>query len=260
MPCFSLRLQVRAQYRRGQNALRYRVLFPFGEPKRLLHQLELSASGWSCCWLSANEVVVGLVNGRVLKFDVREPTATPIDLTGGTGRRPILYVQALRSIHAVMVVSVWDCVLYHHQKQYTLISNAGSISSFCYELESDSFLVSFGPCERHTTARHMLYRLMIADSNIVADCIRVYNSRSTKQTRLISCALWNTSTGQISAVFDEANSQLVILDWTRQQMEVMFRRIEDEVVAVKEIRTDDPCRFRVVCISETKAHFFDLRC
>uniref|UniRef100_A0A914ZGV4 RING-type E3 ubiquitin transferase n=1 Tax=Parascaris univalens TaxID=6257 RepID=A0A914ZGV4_PARUN len=206
----------------------------FGEVKQIRHQMELPANGWSCCWLSDNEVLVGLVNGRVLKFDVTQPTAIPVDITGGSGRMPVIYVHALTSVYAVIVVSLKQCTLYYRQQPHILVSDGGSINSFTYDSMSDSFVVSFAPDDRHLTTRHALYRLVLDEENVEVTYVRDYNSRSTKQTRMISCAFWNTPSGHISAVIDEAHSQLVVIDWTHRRNEVI-RRIDDEIVAVKEI-------------------------
>ncbi|VDK42500.1 unnamed protein product [Anisakis simplex] len=232
----------------------------FGESKRVLHQFELPANGWCCCWMSAEEICVGCVNGRVLKFDVRQPTEAPQDITGGNGRRPILYVHSLRSIHATIVVSVRDCTVYCRQQQYTLLTDIGSIISFCYETNTDTFMVAFGPNEEYSTVRHVLYKLNADEMNIGKELIRSYISRSNKQTRLISCALWNVGNAHLAAIIDEAHSQLVILDWNRPNLEVLIRRIEDDVVAVKEIPVGSQHNYQVVCISETRAHLFELKC
>lgn len=45
-----------------------KLIFSFVDHPAVQHRIPLPASGWCCCWLSEDDVAVGLINGEFWKF------------------------------------------------------------------------------------------------------------------------------------------------------------------------------------------------
>ncbi|VBB30627.1 unnamed protein product [Acanthocheilonema viteae] len=230
----------------------------FSSLPRVQHRIPLPASGWCCCWLSEDDVAVGLINGRVLKFNLKDPAIEPFDITCNNGRLPIINLQFCVRRSSLFVTSLKECVLYHHMQPHVLISDEGSINSFCYDEESSNVMVTFAPSQHHETVTHTLYSLDIDSEQKELRYMHAYKSFSKKLTRVIRSAFWTTSHGQLSAVYDESNSHVVLYDWMRKCPAVV-KRINDMVVDIKEIVSSDVQDFQLGCLSETAIYFLEAR-
>uniref|UniRef100_A0A0R3S419 RING-type E3 ubiquitin transferase n=1 Tax=Elaeophora elaphi TaxID=1147741 RepID=A0A0R3S419_9BILA len=231
----------------------------FNDHPRVQHRIPLPTSGWCCCWLSEDDVAVGLINGRVLKFNLQNPTSEPLDITCNKGRLPIINIQFCTSQSLLFVTSLKECVLYHHMQRHVLVSDEGSINSFCYNQETNNVMITFAPSQHHETVTHVLYALELDSEHKKLRHIHTYRSLSKKLTRVIRSAFWTTPYGQVAAIYDETNSQLVLYDWTRKCPLVM-RRINDMIIDIKEIVASDKQHYQVGCLSETAVYFFEARC
>uniref|UniRef100_A0A915PYB5 RING-type E3 ubiquitin transferase n=1 Tax=Setaria digitata TaxID=48799 RepID=A0A915PYB5_9BILA len=231
----------------------------FDDHPRIQQRIPLPASGWCCCWLSENDVAVGLINGRVLKFRLQDSAIEPFDITCRKGRLPIISLQFCTRQSLLFVTSLKECVLYHHMQPHVLISDQGSINSFCYDQESNNVMLTFAPSQRHETVTHILYSLDL-DGECKKLChIHTYKSLSKKLTRVIRSAFWSTPCGPVAAVYDEANSHVVLYDWVRKCPTVV-KRVNDMVVDIREIITNDMQHFQLGCLSETAIYFLEARC
>lgn len=65
------------------------------------------------------------ISGRVLKFDLHNPTVEPFDITCHKGRLPIINLQFCTRQSLLFVTSLKECVLYHHMQPHVLISDQG---------------------------------------------------------------------------------------------------------------------------------------
>ncbi|VDK77776.1 unnamed protein product [Litomosoides sigmodontis] len=222
------------------------------------HRIPLPASGWCCCWLSEDDVAVGLINGRVLKFSLHNPTTEPFDITCNRGRLPIINLQFCASQSLLFVTSLKECVVYHHMQPHVLISDEGSINSFCYDQESSNVMLTFAPSQHHETVTHILYSLDLDGEHKKLRHIHTYRSLSRKLTRVIRSAFWTTPHGPLAAVYDEANSHVVLYDWVRKCPAVV-RRINDMVVDIREVVASDMQHFQLGCLSETAIYFLEAR-
>ncbi|EFO26605.1 hypothetical protein LOAG_01878 [Loa loa] len=231
----------------------------FDDHPRVQHRIPIPASGWCCCWLSEDDVAVGLINGRVLKFSLHNPAVEPFDITCRRGRLPIINLQFCTRQSLLFVTSLKECVLYHHMQPYILVSDQGSINSFCYDQESGNVMLTFAPSQRHETVTHILYSLDLDGEHKELRHIHTYRSLSKKLTRVIRSAFWTTPHGPLAAIYDEANSHVVIYDWIRRCPTVV-KRINDMVVDIREIVSGDMQHFQLGCLSETAVYFLDARC
>ncbi|KAM3725928.1 E3 ubiquitin-protein ligase [Dirofilaria immitis] len=231
----------------------------FDDLPRILHRIPLQASGWCCCWLSEDDVAVGLINGRVLKFNLHNPTVGPFDITCCRGRLPIINLQFCTRQSFLFVTSLKECVLYHHMQPYVLISDEGSINSFCYDQGSNNVMLTFAPSQRHETVTHMLFSLDLNSEHKKLRHIHTYRSLSKKLTRVIRSAFWTAPYGLLSAVYDETNSHVVLYDWIRK-CPIVVKRVNDMIVDIKEIVTSDMQHFQLGCLSETAVYFLKTQC
>uniref|UniRef100_A0A8R1XTU2 RING-type domain-containing protein n=1 Tax=Onchocerca volvulus TaxID=6282 RepID=A0A8R1XTU2_ONCVO len=231
----------------------------FDDLPRIQHSVPLPASGWCCCWLSENDVAVGLINGRVLKFNLHNPTIEPFDITCGKGRLPIINLEFCTRQSLLFVTSLKECVLYHHMQPHVLISDQGSINSFCYDQESSSVMLTFAPSQRHETVTHILFSLDLDSEHKKLRHIHTYKSISKKLTRVIRSAFWTTPYGPFAAIYDETNSHVVLYDWIRK-CPTFVKRVNDMVVDIREIVANDSQHFQLGCLTETAVYFFEGRC
>lgn len=228
----------------------------FDEHPRVQHRIPLPSSGWCCCWLSESDVAVGLINGRVLKFNLYNPAVEPLDITFLSGHLPIISLQFCAKKSLLFVTSLKECILYHHMQPHVLISDQGSINSFCYDQESGNVMLTFAPSQQHETVTHVLYSLDLNSEQKKVHHIHTYRSLSKKLTRVIKNAFWTTPYGQLAAVYDESNSHVVLYDWNRK-CPVVMKRINDIIVDIKEIVTSDMQKFQLGCLSETTLYFLE---
>lgn len=176
-------------------------------------------------------------------------------MTDGDSRFPIIATQWIDRASSLFVVSIRECCFYRHQRKSPIAS--GSIMSFCWNASNDCFMLSFSPSITNQFTEHALYKVGYDGLAVTAEEIGRYRSRSNKQTRLIRCALWNANNMLLSAIFDEAHSELVVFNWERERREVV-KHLHDEIIAIKELECNDHSRFRIACLSEKRIHFFEL--
>lgn len=126
-----------------------------------LFSYRLHSAGWACCWISETQVVVGLRNGRVLRYTVGVDESE--DLTDGVGDKPIIAL-AYDANHRVLFICNSTSVKAHRvgthdptKRLITVVENGElrpggrpnlpsvSMSSFCYERQSNCFLLTVVP-------------------------------------------------------------------------------------------------------------------
>ncbi|VDM94906.1 unnamed protein product [Thelazia callipaeda] len=226
---------------------------------RIEHRIPLPTFGWCCCWLSKDEVAVGLISGRVLKFNLRDPTIDPFDITCNRARFPIINLEFYPKQSLLFVTSLRECVLYLHQQPHVLVSDQGSINSFCYDERSGKVMLTFAPSQHHQTVTHVLYSLDLTGEQKKLKHIHTYRSDSVKLTRVVRSAVWDSSYGPIAAIYDEANSDMILYDWTRR-CPAIVKRIPSAVVDIREVTACDLRNFLLGCLSETTLYLFEARC
>ncbi|MCP9265851.1 E3 ubiquitin-protein ligase RFWD3 [Dirofilaria immitis] len=190
----------------------------------------LQASGWCCCWLSEDDVAVGLINGEFQKS-----IHAKFSVLASLDRFFVHVLIFAQGSLFLFVTSLKECVLYHHMQPYVLISDEGSINSFCYDQGSNNVMLTFAPSQRHETKSFK------------------------KLTRVIRSAFWTAPYGLLSAVYDETNSHVVLYDWIRK-CPIVVKRVNDMIVDIKEIVTSDMQHFQLGCLSETAVYFLKTQC
>uniref|UniRef100_A0A0N5ABZ9 RING-type E3 ubiquitin transferase n=1 Tax=Syphacia muris TaxID=451379 RepID=A0A0N5ABZ9_9BILA len=225
----------------------------------VLRRYELPANGWSCCWMSDNEIAVGLINGRVLKFNLNETDALSSDLTDAGSRFPVIALHWIERTSSLIVVSIRECCIYRHQIKTSIV--LGSIMSFSWNGARNCFMLSFPPSGARLFTEHVLYKVKIDGSVMETIEVDRYRSHSSKQTRMINCALWNAKQTLFSAVFDEAHSKLVVFNWSKDKR-IIEAFVPDGVISIKELeisKNNELCiKFRIGCLSESRMHIFEL--
>lgn len=77
--------------------------------------------------LSSTKVIVGMINGRVLLFDIDRPLDDPIDMTLREGRFPIVQVQWIKNENTLLVASIKNVVAYRFSQSYEIVSGQGAV-------------------------------------------------------------------------------------------------------------------------------------
>ncbi|VDN26582.1 unnamed protein product [Gongylonema pulchrum] len=215
----------------------------FGNTATLVHREQLPFNGWSCCWLSANEVAVGLINGRVLKFNIMHPGKDPaLDITSNNGIVPIISVHSSPTQSLLFVVSLKECVLYEGMQRYVLISNQGAISAFCYDEGSCHVMLTFAPGQYHSTVTHVLYKLVLNSQSKQLLHVCTYESDSSKLTCMTKSAFWFAPVGPLAVIYNEADSKLVSFDLL-QPLPAMFLEWHNTVTFMEQEMSHNTAKF-----------------
>lgn len=129
---------------------------------------ETQLPSWSCVWNSddRNFFYVGMQNGHVLEYDIRNTAEHVQELNTEGSRSPVASLQYVpNDMNAVfrcggLLVGQLDKISFYEKKQdqYRLhmLPLEGSLSSQCFEPNTRHLLCSFKPSQKHATVRHQL--------------------------------------------------------------------------------------------------------
>ncbi|VDN39784.1 unnamed protein product [Gongylonema pulchrum] len=119
-------------------------------------------------------------------------------------------------------------------------------------------MVTFAPGKFHRKVTHVMYNLLL--NGPIKKLIKCHTYETDSD--VITCstsAFWNTIYGPRAVIYDESSSKLVFLDWLRRRPDVALH-VDDCIIAIKEVPTGDPKRFRLGCLGIAAVHFFDVEC
>ncbi|KAI6221397.1 hypothetical protein M3Y99_01552200 [Aphelenchoides fujianensis] len=166
-------------------------------------------------WMSEVDLVVGLKNGRVLKYSRTSPEFE--DLTDGEGMTSIISLHYDPDHRTLFICTPRQISAYREGRMIKLVDSGDRKSRFAgahYDPELCCFLVTIPP--NSTTGEPMLLRLFKVEfgTPLTVRQIGEHKTKSTRQERPVTSILWKTPVEEVySAYYDEARSTTVILNW-----------------------------------------------
>lgn len=221
---------------------------------------ETPSPSWSCVWNAddRNVFYVGMQNGRVLEFDIRNTVEHVQELNTEGSRSPVASLQYVqKDMNAVfrcggLLVGQLDKVSFYEKKQdqYKLhiLPLEGNLSSQCFEPNTRHLLCSFKPSQKHPTVRHQLCEMNYVnvspdptalDMSCSCDIIQTFHAGRTQTLLSKSVVLPHPSMDNnlLVCAGDESTQSLHIWDNGNSQLKQRLRT-DGAVLDICAIRTN----------------------
>ncbi|CAD5219148.1 unnamed protein product [Bursaphelenchus okinawaensis] len=170
---------------------------------------KLKSNGWACCWMSLQQVAVGLKNGRVYTYS---PGKEPEDITNGDGDKPIMSLNYDSNHRVLFICAVNSIKAYRNGTLYTLLENI-SIASFCYDTVTGCFLLTIPPVQGKVRTALQLYKVDFQNMGAVKQ-LGNHQTRSAMLSKNTVNIIWTEPGGQLlCAFFNEDLRFTNILNW-----------------------------------------------
>ncbi|KAI6223449.1 hypothetical protein M3Y95_00891400 [Aphelenchoides besseyi] len=178
-------------------------------------KFKLPTSAFCVCWIADNELVVGLKNGRVLKYSRIETGFE--DLTEGDGNAPITSINYDINHRTLLIASGRQISAYRHGQMIKLVDSGeqNRFQSFFYDAESQCFLVTIQPTKTEPSILK-LYKVEFGSPLTVCQ-IGEHKTGIVKNNRNVTNILWKGPDNELyTAYYDEDRGTTVILNWGQQ--------------------------------------------
>ncbi|KAI6233356.1 hypothetical protein M3Y99_00929500 [Aphelenchoides fujianensis] len=162
-------------------------------------------------WLSEVDLVVGLKNGRVLKYSRTSPEFE--DLTDGEGTTSIMSLHYDPDHRTLFICTPRQISAYRQGRMIKLV-DSGRFAGVHYDPEICCFLVTIPP--NTTTNEPMMLRLFKVEfgTPLTVRQIGEHKTKSMRQERPVTSVLWKTPAEEVHcAYYDETRTTTVILNW-----------------------------------------------
>ncbi|KAI6181836.1 E3 ubiquitin-protein ligase RFWD3 [Aphelenchoides besseyi] len=178
-------------------------------------KFKLPTSALCVCWIADNELVVGMKNGRVLKYSRIETGFE--DLTEGDGTASIISMNYDINHRTLLITSGRQISAYRHGHMIKLVDSGeqNRFQSFFYDAESQCFLVTMLPTKTDPSILK-LYKVEFGSPLTVCQ-IGEHRTGIVKNTRNVTNILWKGPDNDLyTAYYDEDRGTTVILNWGQQ--------------------------------------------
>ncbi|XP_071122064.1 E3 ubiquitin-protein ligase rfwd3.S-like isoform X1 [Mytilus edulis] len=222
---------------------------------------ETQLPSWSCVWNAddRNFFYVGMQNGRVLEYDIRNTIEHVQELNTEGSRSPVASLQYVPSDMNAMfrcgglLVGQLDKVSFYEKKQdqhkLHILPVEGSLSSQCFEPNTRHLLCSFKPSQKHAAVRHQLCEMNCVnisgdpttlDMSCSCDIVQTFHAGRT-QTLLSKSVLLPHPTmenNMLVCAGEESTQSLHIWDCGKSQLKQRLRT-DGAVLDICAIKTNN---------------------